>query len=126
MNIAKLILEAKNPNLQTNYSALYFGSPDGKVYAIYQRHYVALLGISEIEFVIDISEEFLYDYVEEKLIDHTLQNDGTPFIDNTAVDKPNHKLKPFKSSISTKTVRGALGLLNYFILGEILKNKKYM
>ena len=126
MNIVKLILDAKNPNLPTIYPALYFGSPDGKVYAIYQRHYVAPLGISEIEFVIDISEEFSYDYEKEKLIDPTLQNDRTPFIDNTAVDKPNHKLKPFKSSRSTKTFRGAVGLLNYFILVDILKNKKYI
>jgi len=114
MKNAKLIWRANNSYLPTPHCALYFGGSDNNVYVIYQKHNKILNGIPKIEFVIDRSEEFSYDYTGSRLID-LLSEEGIESPEYyIGLDSPNHQFKPFKISGVAKTYLEAEVLLNKY------------
>ena len=114
MKNAKLIWRAFNTYLPTPHCALYFGGSDNNVYVIYQKHYKIPNGIPESEFVIAKSEEFSYDYSENRLID-LLSEEGIESPNYyIGLDSPKHLFKPFKTSRVAKTYMEAEELLNKY------------
>jgi hypothetical protein len=115
MKKVKLIWRAIKTFLPTPYAALYFGGSDNRVYVIYQKHFHFAHGIPEIEFIIDQSEEFSFDYADNRLID-LLSKDGTESpVFYLGLDSPKHQFKPFKTSRVVKTYQQAEELLNEYI-----------
>ena len=120
MKNAKLIWKAFNSYLPTPNSALYFGGSDNYVYVIYQTQYKVSNGIPEIEFVIDRSEEFSFDYIESRLID-LLSEEGIESPEYyIGLDSPKHQFKPIKTSRVAKTYLEAEELLNKYTAEKIV------
>lgn len=64
---AKLIYKAEETSLPNRIPACYFGMPDNRIYVVWSKRYNRPNGGYAFKIVIEILEDYKFDYKEEKL-----------------------------------------------------------
>ena len=119
MRKVRLIYKANETYLKTSYPAYYYGSPDNRVYIVYSASYLTPSGKSGKEFFIARHEEFYFNYLENRILEISLQK---PPLLNSFLDKPDLKFTNLKSFKSCKSYEDAEELLNKLVLEMIGKD----
>ena len=84
--VAKLIHQSNMTYIPTNLPVRFYGLPNGKVYLLYARFFLARSEKTDIEFVLAEHEEFDFDYEKDVL----LPKSTTRYpVYREMVDKPN-------------------------------------
>lgn len=110
-SVARLIHHSHLTYLPTNFPALFYGLPDGKVYIVYARPYKTSSDKSELEFIFAEHEEFSFDYANSQLIPPGLSNSRFP-VYNEMVDKPDPKFRVIKIDRNIHTYDDAIVCMN--------------
>jgi hypothetical protein len=84
--VAKLIHQSNMTYVPTNLPVRFYGLPNGKVYLLYARFFLAKSEKTDIEFVLAQHEEFDFDYERDVLVPKNI----SPYpVYREMVDKPN-------------------------------------
>lgn len=84
--VAKLIHQSNMTYIPTNLPVRFYGLPDGKVYLLYARFFLAKAERTDIEFVLAVHDEFYFDYEKDVLIPKSVSRYP---VYREMVDKPN-------------------------------------
>lgn len=84
--VAKLIHQSNMTYIPTNLPVRFYGLPNGKVYLLYARFFLARAEKTDIEFVLAEHEEFDFDYEKDVLVP---KNTSRYPVYREMVDKPN-------------------------------------
>ncbi len=84
--VAKLIHQSNMTFVPTNLPVRFYGLPNGKVYLLYARFFLARAEKTDIEFVLAEHEEFDFDYEKDVLLPKILSRYP---VYREMVDKPN-------------------------------------
>ena len=84
--VAKLIHQSNMTYVPTNLPVRFYGLPDGKVYLLYARFFMARSERTDIEFVLAEHEEFDFDYEKDVLVPKATSSYP---VYREMVDKPN-------------------------------------
>ncbi len=101
-SFAKLLHKSNTSLIHTPLPVYFFGMPNGKIYILYARFYEVKFDKSDLEYVIAVHKEFVFDALQHKV---TPLNPGK-YSNQSSVHlfdqaEPNYKIKDVKRNIDS-------------------------
>lgn len=110
-SFAKLLYKSNTSLIHTSLPVYYFGMPNGKVYILYARFYEVKFEKSDLEYVIAVHKDFIFDVQQQKVTSlHQVKNSNLSPGQLFDQAEPNYKIKDVKRNI--ETFKEAIAIIN--------------